>query len=520
MKLDAGKRKEFERLEKDTAESPDDVSATWAESQLDQLFGASKSREQKTGDGARFVNNKRRIRTKPICNLKMSEARMPKLAPPIPVNDGVTQPKARTGNGPWCNLSNSLAAPEEIRKIIDIYRVEFPQDEFPDHELFPRAPRNKSPTRQKDEAVLKSLMAYFDLHYRSIEALQTNWGERDAQRPFSDEDDYSPRPLNGDPDAELEIRPSCEELMIRLDAAGLSYSTRWVRNGPVFRNVGYISQFRYGMIVPVSGDVQLIDYNGEATRVVRLDEADQHLPIYRLGTLEFATEKHKTRKSPRLGQLLRYSGFRVKDAYGTPKGPKIRGSDPKWWNPLYPRSSFLGHLPDDVESYDELQFGYCWGSHSEAPNDAQPFDDVVQRKLDRIRLRKRLSPNERRVLDMLVWTDNTDTLAESFADIGAAVLSRPASWRTRHRYGQAAVRWVSRAVANALMSVSGRSQRISIGNDRRWSSISAMQDWRRPKLHGSLRPQCWQIFRPDHTWRLKCCNFATDKSILRAPVSL
>lgn len=508
VKADARKRKEFKRLEIDTTESPDDVSATWATSQLDQLFGVSKSREQKAGDRALFANDKRRVRTKPICNLGISKPRSSNLGAPFAVNDGVTLTKVRDDDGPWRDTverrsAEHLASPSELRRINELYAVEFPEDTNPDHELFRRSPRNRSPSREQDQAVLLPLSLYFDLH-RSIEPLQTNWGEIDAQRPFLDDYDTFSRLTQSDPDAELEIRPSWQELEARFNNA-IRYITRWVPGGPLLRAVGYVTQYRYRMIVPVSGNVHCVEHIGNAVNVIKLDDASRHLPIYRLGELEFATERHRSRKSPRLGELLKYSGRPVKDAYGTPKGPASKGSNFNFWKPLYPRGTSSCGLPYDVDSYDELQFGYCWGAKSAAPSGSQPFDDVVQRKLDRMRLRQRLSPNERLVLDMLVWTDHTDILAESYADLGAAVLGRPTSRRTQHRYGQAAIRWVCRAVANALVSVSGNSPRIRMEDRRRWSSVSVMHDWRRPAASQRFRPSRWHIFRPDTAWRLRCC---------------
>ncbi|WP_445216196.1 hypothetical protein ACKWRH_28305 [Bradyrhizobium sp. Pa8] len=515
-RMEIRKRNELEQLESEMAESPDDIGATWSETQLNKLFRTPTVRQHNTGDGASFVEYKRRVRTKPRCNLQISKPRGHSLAPPIPVNDGVTLRKVRGDDGAWRDAvdrwsTDHLAPPSELCNIVDIYRVEFPQEQYPDHDLFRRAPRNASPSREKDSRVLLPLLLYFDLH-RSTEPLQTNWGEIDPQKLFAEEYDRSSPLPDRDPDAELELRPSWQELQARFDTPDIEYASRWVRTAPLLARVGYVSQHRNEMIIPVGGNVLYAETIGSGARIIRLDDpsARRHLPIFRLGDLEFATERHQGGNTPRLGQLLNYSNHPVKDAYGTPKGPQSKGSDPHFWKPLYPRATFTGGLPYDVYSYDELQFGYCFGSKSAAPNDLQPFDDVVQRKLDRTHLRKRLSAKERLVSDMLVWSEHTTKLAGSYADIGEAYLGHPASKRTYHRYGLAAVKWVSRAIADALVSVSADSPRLIKGNAQSWSSVSALHDWqRRPAPANRFHPMLWTIFRPNSVWRLQCCSRAT-----------
>jgi hypothetical protein len=96
-----------------------------------------------------------------------------------------------------------------------------------------------------------------------------------------------------------------------------------------------------------------------------------------------------------------------------------------------------------VASADELQFGYAFGKTSAADQeDSEPAEaHVVERKQFLAALNARLSPQARRVASMVVNTDETETLARSHLDVGAALATgrNIPSDRTLMRHGQKAI---------------------------------------------------------------------------------
>jgi hypothetical protein len=215
--------------------------------------------------------------------------------------------------------------------------------------------------------------------------------------------------------------------------------------------------------------------------------------LVQIGGVRFAP--YRTKHHYR-GQQTHYRDndrwFRVKeDECGTPYGPESKGSNDAAWVPLRPRTgksdikmlspasrakqlankpnpipcssptdeeldAFRGKLeangppandnlqydglPYDVKSGDELQFGYAFGTTSAATNDAESLDDVASRKMELAEFNARLSPQNRLVANMVVLTDETDTLAQSYEDVGAALHTgrRSASVRTLKRHGKLA----------------------------------------------------------------------------------
>ena len=113
-------------------------------------------------------------------------------------------------------------------------------------------------------------------------------------------------------------------------------------------------------------------------------------------------------------------------------------------------------LPYDVESADELQFGYAFGKKYPETHGPEPFDDVVERKQTLAVLNARLSPQTRRVANMVVLTDETETLAQNQTDIGAALWTgrRNASVSTLKRHGKL-------AMANAAKELGKRFQELA-----------------------------------------------------------
>jgi hypothetical protein len=227
---------------------------------------------------------------------------------------------------------------------------------------------------------------------------------------------------------------------------------------------------------------------------------DRKWTIYQVGGLRFSP--HRTKHPHWRGQLTHYRDtknkdrwFRAKeDEYGTPYGPEskesveaAKGSIDAVWPPLYPRTSkrevvFLSPaerakqlankakpipclpptdelleafrlklhsngkpandnqnhdgLPYDIDSRDQLQFGYAFGTTY--PDVPEPFDDVTERKSVLSALNAGLSSQTRLVANMVVQTDETDTVAQNYADVGAAI-GVSGSKRTLMRRGQKAV---------------------------------------------------------------------------------
>jgi hypothetical protein len=197
--------------------------------------------------------------------------------------------------------------------------------------------------------------------------------------------------------------------------------------------------------------------------------------------------------------------------YGTPKGPQRKRSNP-FWNPLHPRKSerpieklspearakqlankenpipclpptheeleafrlkLLANgkpvsdnqqqcdgLSYTVESADELQFGYTFGKSYYNPavcsvDTVCSYDDVAEKRQTLAILNARLSPQTRQVANMVVQTDETDTLAQNYVDVGRAVTAgrRTVSERTLMRHGQDAVSKAAKEISTVLQEL-------------------------------------------------------------------
>ena len=418
---------------------------------------------------------------------------------------------------------------------IERYNAEFPENENPEHTLWSRGSRNASPTRKKDAGQLNAFWDYRELN-KSVEPLQSNYLQADNDNyddPEREEGDAE-QPER-DAEAELETRPGLNELVDLYSAPAVQYETQQVGliTGPRLSDCGYCmaptSSFIREMKIPVSGDVECIGFHKdrllEYEHAARMSLAglgirrtrkqinayvdkiakpellnisdvakDRKWTIYQIGDLRFAP--YRTKHHYR-GQVTHYRDngrwFRAKeDEYGTPYGPKSKGSDDAAWVPRHPRTSESSvvmlspaalakqwanedkplpcplptdealedsrrkleangkpandnqhhdGLPYDMESADELQFGYAFGTKYPETSDPEPFDDVVERKSLLAALNARLSPQARRVAPMVVVTDETEMLAQTYEEVGVALHAgrRNASVSTLKRHGKLAL---------------------------------------------------------------------------------
>jgi hypothetical protein len=403
--------------------------------------------------------------------------------------------------------------------------------------------RNASPARKKDAAQLNAFWDYRELN-KSVEPLQTNYIQ-----PDNDNYGYDPDSVEGDmkkpmrdAEAEWEMRPSPEEMAVLYDVPTVQYKTRQVGFiGPKLSDCGYCRAPTSPLIreikFPVAGDVEVFGFHRDGAahnkslgikatqkqidkfvkrqhkngtkqhnvhirawvdhawkpRILNIGDVDKSRKwaFHRIGDLFFALDRTKEDST---GAITGYTGsngklVRVKDEYGSPYGPKSRGSNPDNWKPLWARTSesnvvmlspaarakqqanrgkpipcpppadeieafrrtleangkpandnrHYDGLPYDVDSADELRFGYAFGKTYAVSNNPEPFDDVVERKQLLAAVNSRLSPQTRRVANMVVQTQETETLAQNYADVGAALANGNASERTLIRHGQKAV---------------------------------------------------------------------------------
>ena len=94
------------------------------------------------------------------------------------------------------------------------YDFERPEKDYPEHKLWPRKPRNASPTREKDTSLLSAFLQYFEMN-KSFEPLQSNYLQADNDNYAGDPDHEvgdGPVKPERDLDAEMESRPSLREM--------------------------------------------------------------------------------------------------------------------------------------------------------------------------------------------------------------------------------------------------------------------------------------------------------------------
>ena len=199
---------ELEALEKSMAESPEEES-----DQYTVLDGVVESDKPSTLiiDGVEFLDGKRRVKSKPKCNPAISSGHWYSVANPIVQT--TNKPNSRRLGLSWQQVLSWLSkvglrlqderygkkiiwhdATEPVhetsfyRAKLDDYRVEFPQSEIAEHEIFGRKSRNAS--AKFGDAKLASLRAYMDLH-RTIEPNRSLWNAGVAR---SDKQEHGPTP--------------------------------------------------------------------------------------------------------------------------------------------------------------------------------------------------------------------------------------------------------------------------------------------------------------------------------------
>jgi hypothetical protein len=113
-------------------------------------------------------------------------------------------------------------------------------------------------------------------------------------------------------------------------------------------------------------------------------------------------------------------------------------------------------LPYDVDSRDQLQFGYAFGTTRTDVSDSEPFDDVTERKSVLTALNAGLSSQARLVANMVVQTDETETVAQNYVQVGAALATgrrKTPSERTLMRHGQQAVNEAAKEIGAILQQL-------------------------------------------------------------------
>lgn len=514
-----------------------------------------------------------RVRKKPRCNRAASTARFSSIEVFRQCDDKLFREMAAHAVGYRHSTPRALArilssrldsygpcentADARRNKIkIAKYNIDVPESANPEHTLFPREPRNSSPTREKDAGMLNALLKYCELNESARRLrLQSNFLQADNDNftdPDWEEGDLKKPQRNTE--AELETRPGLSlddtdtELVACYDVPTVKYETRQVGliTGPKLTECGYCmfptSPLVRTMTIPVSGDVWCIGYNKDkllehrasaraALPLRGIRRTDNRLNDYadriekpellnisdvaknrnwtlvRMGGLFYAP--YRTKKYYR-GQLTHYTDSKgqkrvaKEDEYGTPYGPASKGSDLAYWKPLVPatkrvvqrlspaarakqlankrnpvtclpptdeelesfRLTLLGNgapandnrqpvgLPYDVKSKDELQFGYAFGkSYPDEP--AEQYNDATERGQTLTELNARLSPQARLVANMIVQTDETEILAQNFADVGAAISGgrMKLSERTLMRRGQQAVNGTAKEIGTLLQEL-------------------------------------------------------------------
>jgi hypothetical protein len=472
-------RTELEALEYSMVESPEEISEQFVETHLDGLFKSDEKVVAAIG-GARFIDGKRRVRTKLTCHLEKSASRWRDFTILRKSDDSLFNAMAAYAVGFQHSTTAALAlilisrldtkvgfsdTAEEAKRNrfkIEQYNAKSPESENPEHKMYPRGSRNASLTHKRPARVLNPFW-----EHKSTEPLQSNYLHAD-----NDNYGYDPDSVEGDAkkplrnaEAEWEMRPSPEEMAARYSVPTVQYETRMVHTSdhPRLVEPGYcLTCGKTEMKIPVSGDVECIgisevripEYEDTARMSLAVYELRQatfpkpHWPrameetqkqidtfvdriakperlnisdvdtsrtwaLFRIGDLYFAP--YQTKKFW-LGEVVSYGPggmFSAKDDYGTPYGPKSKGSNNAAWIPLHPRSSkraveYLSPadtarqlankpkpitcapptddeleafrlkmeangkpandnrkhdgLPYDVKSADELQFGYAFGT--------------------------------------------------------------------------------------------------------------------------------------------------------------
>ena len=279
---------ELETLRNSMVESPRNLSAQYIHAERERLFDSQKDAVSAIDDDDTFnTTGKRRVRSKPRCNLAKSTERVSILkkaddklflqmaAHAVGYQHFAIDPALalilKSRRDTWVPAVLSDTTEEVLRNRIRIerYNVERPEHEFPEHTMYVRDSRNASPTRIKTAGVLNAFWEYRELN-KSPQPLQTNYLQADndnfADR-YREEGDAPLRPER-DVEAEWEMRPSVDEIVDCYDMTTVKYETRMVHtsNYPRLIEPGYcLTCGKTEMKFPVSGDVE---YIGQSTSTV------------------------------------------------------------------------------------------------------------------------------------------------------------------------------------------------------------------------------------------------------------
>jgi hypothetical protein len=234
--------------------------------------------------------------------------------------------------------------------------------------------------------------------------------------------------------------------------SSIKYEVRTISAAPPLSQCGYATPFYSEMKIPVSGDVEYwvtaSKRNGSEDKLQRrlgnkganqekIDSEVKELAhlaivsfqnrgkswaIYSFGGMKFAPCRYtKNGRTVYRGELTDNGPYAAQDKLVQPQELECPGSDNKFWAPLFPRKLSDKVLPDDVESEDELQFGYCYDPRSEPrKKDNEPSDGInpyalLERKQMRDAYEGLLAPQSLRVSDALLG------LAKNRKEIGRAL---------------------------------------------------------------------------------------------------
>jgi hypothetical protein len=111
-------------------------------------------------------------------------------------------------------LERTMAEALCNRVKIERYDADFPEKENPEHTLWPREPRNASPSRKKDVGQLIAFWEYRELT-KCVEPLQSNYLQADNDNYTADCEKGDAKQPERDVEAELEARPNENELIAR-----------------------------------------------------------------------------------------------------------------------------------------------------------------------------------------------------------------------------------------------------------------------------------------------------------------
>ncbi len=316
------------------------------------------------------------------------------------------------------------------RAKIAVYDAEFPKSKLPEHKIFGRASRNGSP--QYGDETLKSLGEYIDVH-GSTEPLQSVF-------------------MIGQRSQEIEMRPSPEELAELWNDPSITYEVRTISAAPPLSQCGYVTPFYSEMKIPVSGDVKYWvtasksklsedklqrrlgnkgasqeKIDSEIKELARLEivgfkNRGKSWALCSFGGMEFAPCRYtKNGRIVYRGELTDNGQYAAQDKLVQPQELECPGSDNKFWAPLVPRELSNKALPYNVDSEDELQFGYCYDPRSEPPKKNNESSDginpyvLLERKQMRDAYEGLLAPETLRVSEGLLG------LAKNRKEIGRAL---------------------------------------------------------------------------------------------------